>query len=76
MINGRVCPENDNFTCVHITGSSVVDYICTFHNNVENCKYFKVHLTRTLLDKIGVYNDKISDHSVLELKNSPLFFYC
>ncbi len=46
VINGRVCPENDNFTCVHTTGSSVVDFICTLHDNVENCKYFKVHLTR------------------------------
>ncbi len=26
VINSRVCPENDNFTCVHTTGSSVVDY--------------------------------------------------
>ncbi len=67
MINGRVCLEFDNFTRVHTTGSSVVDYICTFQNNVEKCKYFKVHLTRPLLNKIGIYTDKIPDHSVLEL---------
>ncbi len=46
VINGRVCPENDNFTRVHTTGSSVVDYMCTFHDNIDNCKYFKVYLTR------------------------------
>jgi hypothetical protein len=43
ILNGRVYPENDNFTCVRTTGRSVVDYICTFHDNLENWKFFKVH---------------------------------
>ncbi len=73
VIKGRVCPENDNFTHVHTTGSSVVDCICTFYDNVEHCKYFKVHLTRNLLDKIGVYTDKIPDHSVPLLNILSLF---
>ncbi len=46
ILNGRVCPENDNFTSVRTLGRSVVDYICTFHDNLSNCKFFKVHLIR------------------------------
>ncbi len=44
----------------------MVDYICTYHDNLDNCKYFNVHLMRSLLDKIGTFTDKIPDHSVLE----------
>ncbi len=66
VINGRICPENNNFTHVHTTVSSVVDYICTFHDNVDNYKYFNVHLMRSLLDKIGIFTDNIPHHSVLE----------
>ncbi len=64
VINARICPENNKFTRVHITGSSVVDYIFTFHYNLDNCKYFNVHLMRSY--KIGIFTDKIPDHSVLE----------
>ncbi len=71
VINGRICPENNNFTRVQTTGSSVVDYICTFHDNLDNCKYFNVHLMRSLLDKIGIFTDKIPDHSVLEFYFLP-----
>ncbi len=67
LINGRICPENNNFTHVHTTGSSVVDYRCTFYDNLDNFKYFNVHVMRSLLDKIGIFTDKIPDHSVLEL---------
>ncbi len=41
ILNGRICPENDNFTCVRTNGSSVVHYICTFHNNLIDCTFFK-----------------------------------
>ncbi len=45
ILNGRECPENDNFICVKTIGRSVVDYICTFHDNLNNCKFLNVHLT-------------------------------
>ncbi len=66
VINGIISPENNTFTHIHATGSSVVAYICTFHDNLDNCKYIYVHLMRSLLDKIRIYTDKIPDHSVLE----------
>ncbi len=47
VINVMISPENNNFTCIHITGSSVVDYICTCHDNRDNCKYFNAHLMRS-----------------------------
>ena len=71
IVNGRVCPENDNFTCIHTTGSSVVDYVCTFHDNLENCKHFKVHLSRPLLTSLNIMEQKIPDHSVLEFDFAP-----
>ncbi len=58
-----MCPENDNF----ILGISVVGYICTFHDNLSNCKFFKVHLNRKLLDSLNVFERVIPNHSILEL---------
>ena len=67
IINGRINPENDNFTRVHTTGSSVVDYICTFPDNLEKCIYFKVNLITDLMHTCNLCNNKIPDHSVLEV---------
>ncbi len=61
ILNGRMCPEYDNSTCVRTLGRSVVDYICTFHDNLSNCKFFKVHLTRQLLDSLNVFERLIPD---------------
>ncbi len=73
ILNCRMCPENDNVTCVKTLGRSVVDYICTFHDNLGNCKFFKVHLTRQLLDYLNVFERVIPDHSILELVFIPHF---
>ncbi len=67
ILNGRICPENDNFTCVKTNGTSVVDYICTFHNNLIDCTFSKVHLVRQFLDSLNVFERVILDHSILEL---------
>ncbi len=67
ILNGRICPENDNFTCVRTNGPSVVDYICTFYNNLTDCTFFKVHLVRQFLDSLNVFERVIPDHSILEL---------
>ncbi len=73
ILNGRVCPENDTFTCVRTLGRSVVDYICTFHDNLSKCKFSKVHITKQLLDSLNVFERVISDHSILELVFIPHF---
>ncbi len=71
VLNGRVTPEFDNFTCVSPKGSSVVDYIAVSHDNIYNCNYFKVHLVRDLMTAANVYHNKVPDHSLLELSFSP-----
>ncbi len=73
ILNGSVHPENDNFTCVRTISRSVVDCICTFHDNLSNCKLFMVHLTRPLLDSLNVFERVIPDYSILELVFIPHF---
>ena len=73
IINGRLCPEYDNFTCVRTNGSSVVDYVSTFQDNLENCKSFKVHLARPLLGSLNIFDSSIPDHSILEFDFIPHF---
>ncbi len=41
IVNGRISPLNDNFTCVSIKGHSVVDYFIVSHENLENVQDFK-----------------------------------
>ncbi len=72
ILNGRICPENDNFTCIRTNGSSVVDCICTFHNLID-CTFFKVHLVRQFWDSLNVFEGVIPDYSILELHFVPNF---
>ena len=46
VINGRVTPQNDNFTFVSTHGRSVVDYIVTHHDCLEYC-ISRVKLTQS-----------------------------
>ena len=41
VLNGRICPLNDNYTSVLIRGKSVVDYIVTCHECLKPCSEFK-----------------------------------
>jgi len=66
VLNGRFDPHCDNFTRVHTTGSSVVDYICTFHDNLKNCHNFRVHLTTDLMSELKLQGNRYPDHSLLE----------
>ncbi len=54
-------------------GSSVVDYICTFHNNLIDCTFSKVHLVRQFLESLNVFEGVNPDHSILELHFVPNF---
>ncbi len=51
----------------------MVEYICILHDNLRNCKFFKVHLIRQLLDSLNVLERVIPDHSILELVFIPHF---
>ncbi len=37
VLNGRLNPEHDNYTCISPRGSSVVDYIITPHDVYYKC---------------------------------------
>ena len=72
IINGRVSPENDNYTFISQRGKSVVAYFITFHNGLKFCESFKVVPSNELVESfnleraIGV-NCKSPDHSMLIL---------
>ena len=42
ILNGRVTPEFDNFTCFNRNGCSIVDYIITDYDSLNKCKKCKV----------------------------------
>ena len=69
-LNGRFDTNDDNYTSVSSKGNAVVDYICVPHDTFEQCLYFKVITSRSLVedaDLFGLLNErsKIPDHSIL-----------
>ena len=75
VINGRVTPERDNYTCVSGRGKSVVDYIITPHDCLGECSECEVELTNDLLEKYDCMSllsstCKAPDHSLLTVKFS------
>ena len=38
LVNGRVTPEFDNFTCLNNRGHSVVNYCIIQSENIDMCK--------------------------------------
>ena len=68
ILNGRITPEQDNFTCTRL-GKSVVDYIITPVEILNAVKEMKVELITDLIEKheipITVTSTKIPDHSYL-----------
>jgi len=72
IVNGRVDPENDNFTFVSSRGRSVVDYFLVPQDCLEFCKSFTVQLVSDLVEKTKSRNligpqCKPPDHSILTL---------
>ncbi len=72
ITNGRITPENDNFTCISGRGKSVVDYFIVPHNNLDKCIELTVSLTSDLINQHGALQlisetCKPPDHSVLTL---------
>jgi len=68
ILNGRVTPEKDEFTCTRL-GKSVVDYIITPVDTLNAIKEMKVELVTDIIDQhkipITVESTKIPDHSYL-----------
>ena len=68
IINRRICPQNDNFTCVPIKGRSVMDYFVVSQENIEYVSHFSVLTVNEALELVGHnrgVEGRISDHSVL-----------
>ena len=75
-LNGRVNPENDNYTCISSKGLSVVDYIMTPHDVLDKCVYFKVYTVTELAEICNVSQligerCRLPDHSVLHVNFNP-----
>ena len=67
VLNGRICPEKDNFTCVSWRGRSVVDYMLVPYSILHSVTDFSV---KTVTDLIEEYNCHppsriVPEHSVL-----------
>ena len=72
IINGRICPLNDNYTSVSMKGKAVVDYIATPYECLKTCTLFKVITANQMIESIGCMDligerSKVPDHSLLIL---------
>lgn len=72
-LNGRLCPDNDDYTCISGKGLSVVDYIMVPHDVFEKCRYFKVHTMSDLAETCSIAQYigcrcRLPDHSILHVK--------
>ena len=70
VLNGRLNPENDNYTCISTKGASVVDYIMVPHDVYFKCTKFNVYTMADLVDKYNLIpllgnRCKLPDHSIL-----------
>ncbi len=73
ILNGRITPDLDNFTCISSKGKSVVDYFITPYDCIKYCKKLSVRTVSDLIDHLSI-QDQISsrckppDHSVVTLE--------
>ena len=72
ILNGRVTPELDDFTCVSTRGRSVVDYFIVPHNFLQYCVSCKVSLSNDVIEANDLLyligrKSRAPDHSLLEL---------
>ena len=71
IVNGRVTPKYDNYTCLNRNGCSVVDYIITDFGSLEKCKMCKVlSVNDLMIENSGLKlllssSCKAPDHSVI-----------
>lgn len=70
ILNGRLTPHMDNFTCVSSKGRSVVDYLCIPHECLRFCDMCKVTTPSEAVDKFNLQRlinnrCKMPDHSLI-----------
>ena len=70
LLNGRLSPHMDNFTCISNKGRSVVDYLCTPYECLRFCDMCKVTTPSEAIDKFNLQRlistrCKMSDHSLI-----------
>ncbi len=72
VLNGRLNSENDNYTCISLHGSFVVDYIITPHDVYYKFQAFHVYTITDMMvacNLASLIGDryKPSDHSILHV---------
>ena len=68
IVNGRVYPPSDNYTCLLIKGRSVVDYCFVSHENLKNVSSFALRTVTDIVEELGLQAicvGRVSDHSLL-----------
>ncbi len=71
-LNGRLSPENNNFSCISPKGLSIVDYIIVSHDVFHKCNTLNVYTMTEAADMcnlaplIGNWC-KLPDHSLLHV---------
>ena len=66
LLNGRVTPDLDNFTCISHKGRSVVDYMFVPYENIDNIEQFAVLPITELSSKFDIHADRGKpNHSIL-----------
>ena len=73
IVNGRICPLQDNYTSVSTRGKAVVDYILVPHDCLQSCISFEVITPTQLVNKVGCVEligerSRLPDHSMLYLE--------
>ena len=66
MLNGRITPDLDNFTCISHKGRSVVDYLFVGHESISNINQFSVLTVTDLCQSLNIQATRaMPDHSIL-----------
>ena len=70
IINGRISPINNNYTCISSKGMSMVDYFLCKYDSLCNVQEFKVITMSEAIKDVGIGEtsrlpSSISDHSLL-----------
>ena len=71
ILNGRINPQNDDFTCVSTKGRSVVDYVIVPQSFLKKYIDFRVTLTNDVIEREQLNNFlcnrcRVPDHSLLQ----------
>ena len=72
IVNGRISPKCNNFTCINPRGKSVVDYMILPHDCIKFCSSFKVETMADLLSSGQLFSlisgrCKPPDHSLISI---------